>query len=219
MNKDLIIGIVVSLTLHAGFFGLFNHHAGPAKKVQENKDPVVQFEMPPPDDEKDDKPKELDDTPVENVLAPPSLMDLPSIVPVQAFTQPLTPPPPPGMTLAKGAITIPVNPPGANFGKGISNLFNIGDLDQKPIAQFRQSPTFPYEMSRAGITGQVTLEFIINANGDVIDARVIHSTHREFEQPAIVALMKWKFKPGKKGGHAVNTRASQLLEFTLDDNK
>jgi len=218
MNKDLIVGIVVSLSLHSGIY-FFSHKAAAPKRFVAPKDDVVQFEMPPPEEEKQDKVEELNDEPVQNQMAPPSLVDLPSVVPVNAFTQPLQPPPPPGLTPSKGAITIPVNKPGANFGSGIKDLFNVGDLDQKPVAQVRVNPSYPYEMSRAGITGDVTVEFIISSTGEVTQAQVIRSSHREFEVPAIQAVLKWKFKPGRKGGRAVNTRASQLLEFTLDDNK
>lgn len=218
MNRDLIIGLVVSLTLHSGIY-FFAVKSPPPKRVVPPKDEIVQFEMPPVEEEKDDTVKDLEDTPVENIMAPPSLVDLPSVVPVNAFTQPLTPPPPPGMTPTKGAITIPVNKPGANFGKGISDLFNVNDLDQKPITRVRISPAYPYEMSRAGITGEVVVEFIINTNGDVVQAQVTRSSHREFEVPAVQAVLKWKFKPGRKGGRVVNVRASQLLEFNLGDDK
>jgi periplasmic protein TonB len=74
-------------------------------------------------------------------------------------------------------------------------------------------------MSRAGINGEVVVEFIINESGDVIDSRVVRSSHREFEVPALQAVQKWKFKPGRRGGKAVKTRASQLIEFNLDENK
>lgn len=213
MNRDLIIGIAVSLALHATFLGAFNRKAPPPPKVEIVQEEVVQFEMPPLDEEIEDKVEELNEDPIENIIAPPSLVDLPSVVPVNAFTQPLTPPPPPGLTPNTGVITIPVNQPGANFGRGISNLFNVGDLDQQPIARVRQSPTYPYDMRRAGINGTVVVEFIINTQGDVIQTQVIRSSHREFELPALQAVQKWKFKPGRKGGRAVNTRASQLLEF------
>ncbi len=218
MNRDLLIGIVVSLTLHSGIY-FFSHKSPAPKRVSPPKEDVIQFDMPPVEEEKEDVVKDLDDTPVENQLAPPSLVDLPSVVPVNAFTQPLTPPPPPGMTPQKGAITIPVNKPGANFGKGISDLFNVNDLDQKPIARVQPQPAYPYEMSRAGITGEVVVEFIINTNGDVVQAQVTRSSHREFEVPAIQAVLKWKFKPGRKGGRVVNSRASQLIEFNLGDAK
>lgn len=174
--------------------------------------------MPPLDEEKPDKVEDLNEEPVENQLAPPSLIDLPTIVPIEAFTQPLAPPPPPGM-IASGAISIPVMKPGANFGKGIANLFDINNLDQRPTPRVQPQPAYPYEMSRAGISGDVVVEFIINENGDVIDTRIVRSSHREFEVPAVQAVQKWKFKAGRKGGKAVKVRVSQLIEFNLEDSK
>jgi periplasmic protein TonB len=35
--------------------------------------------------------------------------------------------------------------------------------------------------------------------------------------PALQAVQKWKFKPGRKGGRVVNVRASQLLEFNATE--
>lgn len=217
MNKDLIIGIVVSLALHATFLGAFNRKPPPPPKVVQEEEAVVQFEMPPLEEEPEEKVEDLSEEVVENIMAPPSLVDLPSVVTVDSFTQPIQPPPPPGFTAAKGAITIPVTKPGANFGKGISNLFNIGDLDQQPVARVRQAPTYPYDMRRAGINGTVVVEFIINTDGDVIQTQIVRSSHREFEMPALQAVQKWKFKPGRKGGRVVNVRASQLLEFNATE--
>jgi protein TonB len=216
MNKDLIIGIVVSLALHSTIV-LFSRKNPPPVRVAPPKEESVQFEMPPLEEEKEDKVEELTDEPVENIIAPPSLLDTPTIAPIEAFQQTLTPPPPPGLTPSKGAITIPVNKPGANFGKGISNLFNVGDLDQQPVARVRQAPTYPYDMRRAGINGTVVIEFIINTEGDVIQTNIVRSSHREFEVPAVQAVSKWKFKPGRKGGRVVNVRASQLLEFNATE--
>jgi protein TonB len=216
MNKDLIVGIAVSLALHSSIIVFSRKNVAPPRFAQV-KEESVQIEMPPLDEEKEEKVEELNNDPVENLIAPPSLTDVPTIVPVDAFTQTLTPPPPPGLQPSKGAITIPVNKPGANFGKGISNLFNIGDLDQQPVARVRQAPTYPYDMRRAGINGTVVVEFIINTDGDVIQTQIVRSSHREFEMPALQAVQKWKFKPGRKGGRVVNVRASQLLEFNATE--
>jgi len=218
MNKDLIIGILVSVALHSSII-VFSHKAPPPKHVKPPKEEVVQFEMPPLEEDKPDKVEDLQDEQVENQMAPPSLVDMPTTVQVDSFTQPLAPPPPPGMTANSGAISIPVMKPGANFGKGISNLFDINNLDQKPVARVQPQPSYPYEMSRAGINGDVVVEFIINENGDVIDTRVVRSSHREFEVPAMQAVQKWKFKAGRKGGKAVKVRVSQLIEFNLEDSK
>ena len=219
MNKDLIIGLVFSVSVHLIALNPFAGKNPPPKREAVKKEEIIQMEMPPLDEEEDKKVEELQDEPVENVMAPPSIVDLPTVVPVNAFTQPLQPPPPPGMIAAKGAINIPVNPPGANFGKGIKDLFDINNLDQRPVARIQNPPQYPYEMSRAGISGEVAVEFIISSNGDVVDTRVMRSSHREFEVPAMMAVSKWKFKPGRKGGRAVSTRASQLIEFNLEDSK
>lgn len=219
MNKDLIIGLLVSVAVHLVALNPFAGKQPPPKREAVVKEEVVQMEMPPLPDEEEEKPKELDEEPVENVMAPPSLIDLPTVVPVNAFTQPLQPPPPPGLVASKGAINIPVNPPGANFGRGIKDLFDINNLDQKPVGRVQNPPQYPYEMSRAGISGEVVVEFIINSAGDVVDTRVVRSSHREFEVPAMQAVQKWKFKPGRKGGKAVATRVSQLIEFNLEDAK
>jgi len=219
MNKDLIIGIAISVALHGITLLGFNSKAPVRKAPPPQKEAIVQFEMPPLEEEKKEEIEELVDEPIQNQLAPPSLTDVPTIVPINAFTQPLTPPPPPGLTPSKGAINIPVVKPGTNFGAGIKNLFNVGDLDQRPDLRVAVNPVYPYEMSRAGITGNVTVEFIINTTGDVTQARAVSSSHREFEASAVQACLKWKFKPGKKGGRVVNVRASQLIEFNLDDAK
>lgn len=219
MNKDLIIGLVVSIAFHLITLNPFAGKMAAPKRVAPPKEEAVQFEMPPMEEEKEEKVEDLNDEPVENQLAPPSLVDLPTVVPVTAFTQPLQPPPPPGLTASKGAINIPVTKPGANFGKGIKDLFDINNLDQRPVARVQPGPQYPYEMSRAGISGEVVVEFIINSNGDVVDTRVVRSSHREFEVPAMQAVQKWKFKAGRKGGRAVNVRASQLIEFNLEDSK
>jgi protein TonB len=219
MNKDLIIGLIFSVGVHLLALNPFQGKHAPPKRETVAEEKVVQMEMPPLPEEEEDKVEELNEEPVENVLAPPSLVDLPTVVPVNAFTQPLQPPPPPGMQAAKGAINIPVNPPGANFGRGIKDLFDINNLDQKPVGRVQNPPQYPYEMSRAGISGEVVVEFIINANGDVVDTRVIRSSHREFEVPAMQAVQKWKFKPGRKSGKNVSTRVSQLIEFNLEDAK
>ena len=65
--------------------------------------------------------------------------------------------------------------------------------------------------------GTVVVEFIINTDGDVIQSQIVRSSHREFEMPALQAVQKWKFKPGRKGGRVVNVRASQLLEFNATE--
>jgi periplasmic protein TonB len=224
MRRDLIVGILISLALHVGILGgediyakLFGPHRQVVKKVKTEDENIVKMDLPPPEPEKEEEVQELNDEPVVNQMAPPSLVDMPTVVPVNAFTQPIQPPPPPGLTATKGAISIPVVKPGSQLGKGMKDLFDVANLDQPPVLRVPVSPTYPFEMRRAGISGEVLVEFIVDTKGDVVAVQVIRSSQREFEQPAIQAVQKWKFRPGRKGGRAVNTRAQQPITFNLND--
>jgi TonB family protein len=87
--------------------------------------------------------------------------------------------------------------------------------DRRPVARVQAPPTFPYEMSKAGIGGRVVVSFVINQEGNPVDVRVQQSTHREFEMPAIRAVINWRFVPGMKGGKPVSVRVSQSVDFEL----
>jgi protein TonB len=209
--------VVFSVILHVSFLFGFNRPTVKKVQVQEEKTTVIQMEMPPLEPEKPDKVEESSEEPIANVMAPPSLVDLPTVVPVNAFTQPIQPPPPPGIQ-ATGTVTIPVNRP-SSFGAGMKDLFDLANLDQIPQARIQVKPVYPFEMRRAGITGEVTVAFIVTSTGDVVEAYAAKSTQREFEAPAVAAVSKWKFKPGRKGGRAVNTKMLVPIVFSITDDE
>ena len=49
------------------------------------------------------------------------------------------------------------------------------------------------------------------------NAYAARSTQREFESAAVQAVSKWKFRPGKKSGRAVNTHMQVPIVFTLNE--
>jgi len=219
MPKDLIIGVAVSIFLHAAILYADKLIPKPTvtKSAEVEEVPVIRMELPPLPPEEPDEIEELQEEAPANELAPPSLIDMPTVVPVNAFVQQIQPPPPPGLEVARGAVNIPVTRPGANFGKGMRDLFDISNLDQVPQPRVQVQPNYPFEMRRAGISGEVLVAFIVGTTGDVVDAYAVRSTQREFEAPAVQAVMKWKFRPGRKGGRAVNTRMQVPIVFNLSD--
>ena len=96
-------------------------------------------------------------------------------------------------------------------------MFDVSLLDQIPVAKFQPPPTYPFEMRRAGISGEVVVDFIITPAGEVWNAYAIRFTRPEFAAPAVTAVSKWKFRPGKKGGRAVYTHMQVPIGFTLSD--
>ena len=221
MRKDLIIGIMVAALVHAGFLFGLNRPSAAVHHSQTSTDETVQLEMPQllqdtPDKPKPEEMEQQDEDIVPVSFAPPSLVDIPTIAADTAFLMDVTPPPPPGVVPAKGIMVIPPSqPPG--FGRGLGQIFRLDQLDQIPVARFQQKPIYPYEMQREGMNGEVNVGFIVDVNGDVRDAYTISSTRREFEAAAVQAVSKWKFRPGRKGGHAVNTRMSVPVVFNIQD--
>ena len=68
-----------------------------------------------------------------------------------------------------------------------------------------------------GIEGYVIVEVIIAADGSVASAVVVESVPRRlFDRNVIRAVLKWKFKPRIINGVAVERRAIQRLDFSLD---
>jgi periplasmic protein TonB len=99
---------------------------------------------------------------------------------------------------------------------GGAEVFDISKLDRAPELKFRVQAQYPFEMRRAGATGEVIVEFIVDTNGNVMNAFAVRSSRSEFEANAVSAVSKWKFKPGQKGGRNLNTRMQVPIVFTLN---
>ena len=140
---------------------------------------------------------------------------------------PKEPPPPPKMivekqvkpTMNKVKIDIPnIDLPtiaggGPFLGNWAGNPLAEGDV--LPIV--RIDPQWPREALVEGIEGYVIVEVIIAADGSVASAVVIESVPRRlFDRNVIQAVLKWKFKPRIINGVAVERRAIQRLDFSLD---
>ena len=212
MRRDLIIGIIASALLHAGFiFGIPRPAPPKRANIEIEAIEITMPPLPPEEPDKPDKPPEEEE--VEVTFVPPQLVDIPLIDANAVFVIPPTPPPPPDLTVSR-SVTVPPTVP-AGFGRGLGNIFNLSDLDQAPQPRVQHQPNYPYEMRRQGITGEVEVGFICDAEGGVRDAYVMRSSHREFEQSAIQAVSKWRFKPGRRAGKNVNVRMSVVIAFSF----
>lgn len=216
------LAILTSAGLHAVVILGFNGRVTVPKTIVVEDTSSQMLMMPVPDDPEDEKPKELSED--EPMTAPsvqvPMLADIPTIMPVDSsFTQLLD------LTVpvrddaaAKSVLAIPLNiQRGRPDTSGIRDLFNIADLDRKPEPIVQTPPVFPYALKAEVAEANVRLGFIVTSRGDVILPYVVSSTHHGFERPALEAVLKWKFRPGMKGGRKVNTRVEQPINFKISD--
>lgn len=100
---------------------------------------------------------------------------------------------------------------------GISGrlIFSPDQLDAHPRTKVQVSPEYPFALRSAGIEGNATIEFDVDATGRVVSARAMSSTHREFEEAAVRAVLKWRFEPGKRHGKPVPFRMVVPIGFTM----
>jgi RNA polymerase sigma factor (sigma-70 family) len=75
-------------------------------------------------------------------------------------------------------------------------------------------PQHPPELRRAGVEGEVLVEFAVDANGNVQNVRAIRSTRIEFEAAALQAVSKWKFKPGQNSSQPMQIPVVFRLDKT-----
>jgi len=140
---------------------------------------------------------------------------------------PDTPPPPPDLQVTDVQQTRQDMPkmemPDLNLGVGAGPpvLGNVGmdrgaEGDVVPLV--RINPQYPRDAQMNQLEGYVTIEFTITETGSVRDPEVIESKPpRIFDREAIRAILRWKFKPRVVNGEAIARRATQTIEFNLDD--
>ncbi len=210
MRHGLIIGFVTTVTLEflVAWGGNRTHYIPKPKPADDT--PKVEIVMPKYDP---DPPEVVEGaapvTPLD--IAPPMQTDVPQVVTPESFVQQVEPPPPDLSSLSKNVVKIPETR--TNF--GAFSVIDISQLDQIPIAKYRARPLYPTEMSRAGVSGHVVVDFIVDTDGNVRNAHAASSSQHEFEENAVVAVNKWKFIPGRKNSHAVYTHMQVPIMFNI----
>lgn len=85
-----------------------------------------------------------------------------------------------------------------------------------------RTPLYPKAAFEAGLQGEVTLEFVITAEGQVQDVRVsAEDAESPFAGQAAEALRAWRYKPVWDASRCLPSRVSarQTFEFLLQDGE
>lgn len=93
---------------------------------------------------------------------------------------------------------------------------NPAAFDHPPRVRTRKSPVYPKTSRKFDFEGDVHVMASIDEEGMVTDAYVIHSNAaHELNVAALVAVMDWTFRPGKKGGIPVAGDIVIPVQFAL----
>ena len=108
---------------------------------------------------------------------------------------------------------------GGEDGAGVSqrHVFEMAAVDEPPQFLSGSAAKYPEALRQAGITGYVTVEFIVDTAG-VVDAesiRVLDATRNEFVAPAVEAVRNSRYRPARVRGIPVRVLVSQRIDFNL----
>jgi protein TonB len=121
------------------------------------------------------------------------------------------------MNIDMPKIDVPVATGGGPYLGNWQENMSAAEGDVIPIV--RIDPQWPREALLNGIEGWVKVEFTILADGTVTDPVVLEAEPRRmFDRNALRAILKWKFKPRIIDGKPVERRATQTIEFSLDQS-
>lgn len=81
-------------------------------------------------------------------------------------------------------------------------------------------PQYPPSARMRRIEGWVEMLFTVNADGSVSDPVIVDAEPAEiFDQAAIDAALRWRFRPVTRGGEAIATLAQIHINFSLQTSQ
>jgi periplasmic protein TonB len=164
----------------------------------------------------------------------------PAAVPTEATPQPPAPVEPQPDTTAvadtasSGAASTTASAPGNGTGNGAGpgkgdgagpgeekgfggGPYRPGNGVTSPIPTYRATPAYTAEAVRAKAQGIITVECIVEPNGECGDVRIVRGFAPPYglDQQALATARRWRFRPGTREGEAVPVLVNLEIEFNI----
>jgi carboxyl-terminal processing protease len=85
--------------------------------------------------------------------------------------------------------------------------------DHAPVAIFEARPQYPPEFVSKQVEGEVLVKFVVCPDGTTADAISMRSSDPRLVPFALQAVLRWKFRPGTKGGQPVYCQLEVPIQF------
>jgi protein TonB len=76
-------------------------------------------------------------------------------------------------------------------------------------------PEYPEIPRRARMQGRVILQAVIGTRGDVEDVTILRSPSELFNESAVAAVRRWRYRPARQSGRPVAVYFTVVVDFTL----
>ena len=104
------------------------------------------------------------------------------------------------------------------FKNGLQSIeFELSDVDTPPRVIRKAPAVFPFAAKRQGLHGRVVVRCLISIKGDPGKFQIVRSEPEGvFDEAALQAVEKWRFKPGILAGEPVPTWVRIPFKFELE---
>jgi TonB family protein len=94
-------------------------------------------------------------------------------------------------------------------------IYRVGGDVRAPKPTFKPDPPYTKEARKDKIQGKVDLSLVVDAEGNVAEARVVKALDPGLDQNALRTIRTWKFEPATRNGKPVPVRVTVEVEFKL----
>jgi protein TonB len=97
-------------------------------------------------------------------------------------------------------------------------VFEVAEVQPELIgglAGLQERVEYPEFARRAGIEGQVVVQFVVDERGNVVDPVVLRSPNELLSEAALEAVRESRFTPGQQRGRPVKVRFAVPVTFRL----
>jgi TonB family protein len=103
----------------------------------------------------------------------------------------------------------------ATNGPHVQKTANAVPRQEAPVILFKPKPEYTAEGRQLKIQGDVLLEVVFKASGEVQVVRVVQGLGHGLDQNAEAAALKIRFKPARQDGQPVDFPANVRIDFQL----
>lgn len=93
------------------------------------------------------------------------------------------------------------------------NAFSFGGDEVKPRPVSTVMPRLTPAARKAGASGTVKVQFIVDIQGRVQNPQIISTPNPALNQPTLDAIKQWRFEPGTRGGKRVPMKTMQPINY------
>jgi protein TonB len=97
----------------------------------------------------------------------------------------------------------------------VKHFFRV--YEQAPVLVSKPKAEYPEIAKKMGLEGRVFVQLDVDTTGIVVDAKIIKSSNEIFNQAALSAAKRLRFKPAETRGMKIPVRIVWPIVFTLEN--